>query len=198
MVVTGNADGLRERTRRAVRAELSRVAVELFSTRGYDGTTVDEIAKAAGLSKRSFFRYFPSKEDAVLADMDILGEQVTGQIASRPAGEKPWDSLHMVLGDWAQRIDDATAATERLRLIEETPALRARWQAKREDLRQAVSAALREREGVVMTEFEADLLTAAAAAALDAVSRQWRRDGSRGDRGALIDQAFALLRPASL
>src|SRR5919106_1490469 len=76
------ADTLRDRTRRAVRAEISQAAVALFAERGFDETTVEEIARAVGMTKRSFFRYFPTKEDAVFAGTEVLVEQL---IQSTPA-----------------------------------------------------------------------------------------------------------------
>ena len=58
---------LRERKKQRTREALLRVAIELFTTRGYEGTTVDDIADAVGVSQRTFFRYFAGKEDAALA-----------------------------------------------------------------------------------------------------------------------------------
>ncbi|MER5266286.1 TetR family transcriptional regulator [Actinosynnema sp. NPDC002837] len=83
------AAGLRERARRAVRAELAQIALGLFAERGFDETTVGEIAESAGLTKRSFFRYFPAKEDVVFAGTDVTGEQVVQDIRARPADEDP-------------------------------------------------------------------------------------------------------------
>ncbi|WP_219825428.1 TetR family transcriptional regulator [Nonomuraea typhae] len=186
--------GLRERTKRAVRAELVEVAQRLFAEQGFDETTVDDIARAAGMSKRSFFRYFPVKEDVVLGEIDFMGERIAAELAARPAGEEPWASLHAVLRDWEQRIDDERQALERLRLIESSPALRARYQQKREETRGHIAQALQARSG--LDAFTADLLTAAAGAALDSVARAWTRSDGRADRLALVDQAFALFTPA--
>lgn len=187
--------GLRERTRLAVRAELSRLAVELFVRQGFERTTVDDITAAAGLSKRSFFRYFPAKEDAIFGDLDLLGEEVRAELRERPAGEAPWDSLHQVLRGWSERIHSAGAVAEKLDLIETTPALRARFQHKREQLRDEIAAELRERQPGGLSDFDIDLLTGAAAAALDAVSREVVRGGDPGAREELIDRAFAALKP---
>ncbi|GAA1526059.1 TetR family transcriptional regulator [Actinomadura kijaniata] len=184
--------GLRERARQAVRAELTEVALRLFAERGFEETTVDDIAREAGMSKRSFFRYFPAKEDVVLGGVDLMGELIVAELAARPPAEDPWSCLHAVLRGWAERIDAEQRALESLRLIEATPALRARFHAKREETRLLVADALVER-GV--EPFTADLLTAAAGAALECASRAWA--GSDGaDRLALVDRAFAELRPA--
>lgn len=187
--------GLRERTRRAVRAELADIALGLFAERGFDQTTVDEIAGAAGLTKRSFFRYFPAKEDAVFGGIDVTGEQVVEGIRARPTDEDPWQSLHQVLRQWQQQIHASEQAFTSLRLIESTPSLRASLHQKRAQWRQQVSDALRDRPGAGLDPFTADLLTNAATAVLDTVSQEWLRNGGIADRAALLDRAFALLRP---
>ncbi|WP_345442250.1 TetR family transcriptional regulator [Actinoallomurus vinaceus] len=187
--------GLRERTRRAVRAELAELALGLFVERGYERTTVEDIAAAAGLSRRSFFRYFPTKEDVLFGDVDELAEQIAEDIRARPGDEDAWACLHAVLRDWEPRVHAAQRELTGLRLIETTPALRARLHQKRDELRDRIAAALRERPGAPLDAFTADLLTAAAGAALDAVAREWLRSDGTADRAALIDQAFTLLTP---
>jgi AcrR family transcriptional regulator len=188
--------GLRERTRRAVRAELADIALRLFAAQGFDQTTVDEIAQAAGLTKRSFFRYFPAKEDAVFGGVDVTGEQVVDDIRARPGDEDPWHSLHQVLRRWQQQIHASEQALASLRLIESTPSLRARLHEKRAHWRQQVSDALRQRPGGGLDMFTADLLTNAATAALDTVSGEWLRSGGNADLAVLLDRAFTLIRPA--
>lgn len=178
-----------------MRAELAGLALGLFVERGYEETTVDDIAAAAGLSKRSFFRYFPSKEDVVFGDVEDLAGQVADAVGARPEGEAPWAVLHAVLGEWEERIHSAQPDPAVLRLIESTPALRARLHQKRDGMRQLVTAALRERPGAELDAFTADLLTACAAAALDAAGREWLRTDGAIDRSELIDRAFAALAP---
>ncbi|RMI47025.1 GNAT family N-acetyltransferase [Actinomadura harenae] len=188
--------GLRERTRRAVRRELAGLALRMFVERGYEATTVEDIAAAAGLSKRSFFRYFPAKEDVLFGDVEDLAVQIADEVRTRPQGESAWECLHAVLREWEPRLHTAQRDLDALRLIETTPPLRARLHQKRDELRALVAAALRERPGADLDAFTADLLTAAAGAALDAASREWLRTDGTADRAALIDRAFAALAPA--
>ncbi|PRY01547.1 TetR family transcriptional regulator [Allonocardiopsis opalescens] len=187
--------GLRDRTRRTMRAELAALAVRLFTEKGYDATTVDDIAREAGVSKRSFFRYFATKEDAVFSAVETLSERVADDIRACPAGDGPWECLRRVLGRWEREIDASQRRLSDLRLIEATPALRAAFARKREEWRDQAAQALRARPGTELDPFTADLLTAAAASALDAASREWLRSGGTADRGALLDRAFSVLRP---
>jgi AcrR family transcriptional regulator len=87
---------LRERTRRAVQGELIEVGQRLFVERGFEATTVDEIATAAGMSKRSFFRYFATKEELVLSKYERTGDDLAAALRSRPADEPLWTSLRFV------------------------------------------------------------------------------------------------------
>src|SRR6266516_1712590 len=83
---------VRERTRRAVRGELAQLAVSLFVEKGYDETTIDDLAAAAGMSKRTFFRYFASKEELVMGKYEFFGEQLAEDLAARPVDEPLWVS----------------------------------------------------------------------------------------------------------
>jgi len=88
---------LRERTRRAVQAELLKAAEGLFLENGYEATSVDQIALAAGISRRSFFRYFRSKEDLVLGQYERLGEEWINALTCRPLGEPLWISMRRMM-----------------------------------------------------------------------------------------------------
>lgn len=189
------ADTLRDRTRRAVRAEIANAAVALFAERGFDETTVEDIARAVGMTKRSFFRYFGTKEDAVFAGTEVLVEQVVEDLRARPADEDPWECLHQVLRRWQERIFSSEAELAGQRLIQSTPALRARLHQKRELWRHAARDVLVARSAGALDEFAADLLTNASVAVLDSVAREWVRTDGRADRGELLDRGFAALRP---
>lgn len=133
---TAPREGLRERTRRAVREELMSTAVTLFATRGYAETTIGEIAAAAGMSERSFFRYFASKEDVVLSGLDRLGEVLVDRLAHLPPDLPAWPALRATFDAVTDRYDgDPQRNLAVLRLRDTTPALtahyleqRSRWQ----------------------------------------------------------------------
>jgi AcrR family transcriptional regulator len=84
---------VRERTQLAIRNELTAAAVQLFSEHGFAETTGRQIAEAVGVSERTFFRYYASKEDVILGALDELGAQLASRLAARPAHEAPFRAL---------------------------------------------------------------------------------------------------------
>src|SRR5436305_7605481 len=84
---------LREQTRSMVRSLLARTAIELFAAKGYDNTTLDEVAAAAGVSRRTLFNYFRNKEDLALSSLAEQGELIASRLAERPADEDAWAAL---------------------------------------------------------------------------------------------------------
>jgi AcrR family transcriptional regulator len=125
-----NPTPIRERTRRLAQTELTTVAQDLFLEHGYDETTVDQIAAAAGMSKRTFFRYFPSKDDLVIGKYDLFGDRMAGALDDRPADEPVWESLRRVFDitlDYVQ--DDRQRARNDAmdHIVQSTPQLTARY-----------------------------------------------------------------------
>src|SRR5215469_12868893 len=93
---------LRERNKARARAEIADAALRLFFDRGFEGVTVDEIVSAAGVSRRTFFRYFETKEDALLADYPELNARLSESMAATGPG----DAMHAIrtglhgMADW--------------------------------------------------------------------------------------------------
>jgi AcrR family transcriptional regulator len=71
--MTQKVTPIREQTRAVVRSLLARTALELFAAKGYDNTTVEEVAAAAGVSRRTLFNYFRNKEDLALSSLSEQG-----------------------------------------------------------------------------------------------------------------------------
>jgi AcrR family transcriptional regulator len=84
---------IRQKTRQVVRSLIASSAFELFAARGYDETTLDEVAAAAGVSRRTLFNYFRSKEELALSGLSEQGEHIAARFAERPEGEDIWASL---------------------------------------------------------------------------------------------------------
>ena len=126
MVATGT--GLRERKKERTRRLLADVALDLFEANGYDRTTVDDIAAAAEVSPRTFFRYFSAKDEALFDRADDVQVQFRALLASRPATEPLLVSLREIgTALLAGELVDATRVRRVLTLAHAEPALRSRY-----------------------------------------------------------------------
>ena len=85
--------------------ELEAVALRLFDLRGFRDVTVDEIVAEAHISARTFYRYFPNKEDVLQVHIDRRSRNLRAALAARPAGEEPLESLRLALLDQLARED---------------------------------------------------------------------------------------------
>jgi AcrR family transcriptional regulator len=91
--MSDQATGLRERKKQATRDALVRAGLELFGERGYDETTLAEIADAAGVSTRTIFAYFPSKEDILFSSVERMRDALARALEERPAGVDAFSAL---------------------------------------------------------------------------------------------------------
>jgi AcrR family transcriptional regulator len=95
--LASTSPGLRERKKRKTRETITRVALELFAERGYEQTTIAEIAEAAEVSPRTIFAYFPSKEDILFCDVPQFHERLAQALEQRPEGVTTLDTLRDVI-----------------------------------------------------------------------------------------------------
>ncbi|MFL1382021.1 MULTISPECIES: TetR/AcrR family transcriptional regulator [unclassified Nocardiopsis] len=193
--------GLRERTRRAVHREIAEAGMALFLEQGFEETTIDQIAAAAGISRRSFFRYFATKEDVVLGDMIDRGHRIGTALAARPPGEEPWAAVRAAL--LALREEAFPDPGEELRIgrmLHGTPSLRARslekhlaWQ---EVLVPELARRLREAHGLdgVRADHRAAAIIATALTCLDVATDTWLRVDGAVPLEDLWDEAVAAVR----
>jgi AcrR family transcriptional regulator len=113
-VMAGDPPGLRERKKARTRAELQRHALRLFRDRGYAATTVDDIAAAADVSRSTFFRYFPTKDDVVLFDdVDPLLE---AEFAAQPPGTPFLTAVRRAIRDAFASLTPEKRALEEVRM----------------------------------------------------------------------------------
>ncbi len=116
--------GRRSDNHQKTRARLIEAAFELFLAQGYDATTVDEIAARAGVSRRTLFRYFPSKERLALADDPVQLARFRGNLRRRVEGERPFDTVRRALMAVARDfMDNDEAVVAGHRIIEASPSL---------------------------------------------------------------------------
>jgi AcrR family transcriptional regulator len=190
---------VRERTRRAVRAELAMVARDLFLAKGYDETTIDDIAAAAGMSRRTLFRYFASKEDLVLGKYEILGDRLAEALAARPPDERIWLALRRafdIVVDYFADDPDATRTVAMERIIQSKPDLTA-GQLERVSRTQAqLVDIVRERIGQHdSTDLRAAAIVAAALSCLIAAKTTWVDSNHARPFADLLDEAMAAIKP---
>ena len=99
--------GLRERKKAATRLALHRAALDLVAERGFDGVTVEAIADAAMVSRRTFSNYFSGKEEALLHGDRERVRRLLELVHDRPAGEGPWEALVHAAGELVAGNDTA-------------------------------------------------------------------------------------------
>jgi AcrR family transcriptional regulator len=153
--------GLRERKKARTRAAIREHAMRLFHEQGYASTTVDQIAEAADVSPSTFFRYFPTKEDVVLADDydPLLIEAVRAQPADLP----PIQAIRTALRDVFRQVSPQEWERERARqrVYLAVPELRARAMQQYADSVDLVAGVVAERAGLPPDDFGARVLAGA-------------------------------------
>ena len=182
--------------------EIQTEALRLFGARGYENTTIEQIAAAADISPRTFFRYFPTKEDVVLWDeYDAVIEDL---LAQRPAGEPPGELMRSITREaiaW-QYARDPHRLLARHHILFAVPAVRARFvEFARDGIERLIGSLPGERgqSEDLKIHLTAIAILDAAGAALDS----WQRSDGKEDLLALLDHAtdaliegVAELRPA--
>jgi len=144
------ATGARRAGRRPVtsRNEIEHIALDLFSARGFDGTTVDDVAHAAGIGRRTFFRYYASKNDVPWGAFDEMLERMRARFAALPADIPVMAGIRETVLDFNDiPVDERPWHRQRLRLILETPTLQAHSALRYAEWRRVVADYVGERLG---------------------------------------------------
>jgi len=186
---------LPERKRQLVRQEIARAAWLLFAERGYEDTTVEAIARAAGVSRRSFFRYFSSKEDVVVGTSDALAEDVLAAFARRPKHEPPLVAIERALRPAIEtRLADAAESRAIISLLRESRTLRRALLERHARLEERLAVLIAVRTGADPRRDPTPALLAFLARALiDTAFNVWYDQRPRSV-GAMIDDLFRRLR----
>jgi AcrR family transcriptional regulator len=187
---------LAERKRRLVRDELGHAALVLLAAQGFEATTIDQIVAAAGVSRRTFFRYFKSKEDVILEFLADVGADVCAELAGRPPGESPGTALREALTVAVETVTEHPEKSLALaRLTMETPALHARFLDRQAGLQRDLAAVIARRQGADPdTDMGPAVFAGMALTAFDIALARWARQSGPEELRALVDQAFALAR----
>jgi len=180
----------RQRKKNATRDRIRASALQLFGEQGYDATTVEQIAAAAGLSHMTFFRYFPTKEDVALSDSyDPL---LAGLIGQTPATWPLTERIRSVLVQGLRQVYDADRDTlfAQNKLIVSTPALRERLWASQMDTQQLILQALDVGQPDPRPSFQDRVTVAACLAAATTAILTWVENNGTPDLPDLLEQAF--------
>jgi AcrR family transcriptional regulator len=178
----------RQRKKTATRDRIRASALRLFREQGYDATTVEQIAGAAGVSHMTFFRYFPTKEDVVLSDS--YDPMIAAAVAQTPATWPLIQRIRTVLVQGLRQVydTDRDALLAQNTLIVSTPVLRERLWASQMATQQHILQALGPRPS-----FQARVIVAACLAAASTAILSWVENDGTPELPDLIDQAFETL-----
>ncbi|MFJ3901596.1 TetR/AcrR family transcriptional regulator [Streptomyces sp. NPDC090025] len=180
----------------SMRDSLVAAAFQLFLERGYEQTTIDDIVRTAGVGRRSFFRYFPSKEDVVFPDHEQCLADMTEFLAASADTDDPLvrvcDAARLVMRMYAE---NPTFSVQRYRLTREVTGLRTyelsvvwRYEKTLGDYLRTRFAD--RRDGTL----RANVVAAAVVAAHNHALRHWLRSGGEGDPLAEVDRALEFVR----
>ncbi|MEU1433905.1 TetR family transcriptional regulator [Streptomyces sp. NPDC005786] len=189
----------RSRKARRTRETLAQAAFELVLERGLRDVTVEEIAERADVDRRTFSRYFTSKEAAVLDSVRGDGDRINDALRARPAGEPPLTAYRRAVRDWL--ADPADRAWHRrprifelLVLAEREPTLYAAFHHIRVDAQEDSLLIVADRLGVdPRQDIRPAVTVAAGAGALLAAQVAWVRGGCPEELPRLVEQAFDAL-----
>jgi len=168
----GEHTGLRERKKRETRDALTRAALELFVERGYDETTLAEIADAAGCSTRTIFAYFPSKEDILFCTMQAMRDALARALAERRAGTDALTTLRDFILSSAHEKSELEHKLGHVIACDAT--LSSHKRARIADLRELLAAAIADDLGVAADDFRPQVAAASLTAAFEVLERQDR------------------------
>jgi AcrR family transcriptional regulator len=174
------------------RGRLERAAMELYIERGFESTTVAEIAERAGLTERTFFRHFADKREVLFSGSEALRELMVRQVAAAPEGAAPIDAVATALNATGAMIQErGNWSQQRQAVIAANPELRERELIKLASLAAALAEALRQR-GV--KDVTASLTAEAGIAAFKVAFERWVRQPDKRNLPRLIRESLDQLR----
>jgi AcrR family transcriptional regulator len=188
------AEPLLQRRRRLVRAELGTVAIELFAEHGFDAVTVGDIASAAGISERTFFRYFATKDEVVLDYERRLHERLVHALRARPPAEGPVTALTNAYKATSHvPVEDRARVVQLGRILAAAPTLRAAAHGEQTVPNDALTELVAARMGLHTGDRRPRTVVAAITSVAAAEWTAWVDDGGDGDPAERIGDAIALV-----
>src|SRR6516165_7194008 len=193
--LAGNGAGSGHPGRRRItsREELEQSAFALFAAQGFEATTVDEIAAAAGIGRRTFFRYFPSKNDIPWGAFELELDRMRARLRACPPEVPLMDAIRLALVDF-NRVSPAEVPLHRRRmeLILRVPTLLAHSTLRFTAWRQVIAEFVAERTGGRPDELAPQVIAHAVLGVAVAAYEQWLDDPA-ADIGTLLDDGMRQL-----
>ena len=185
--------GRRERKKEETRQALIDAAVDLFSVKGFEATTVEDIAEVVDVSSRTFHRYFASKEDVLFADAEARLERFADALAARPADEDVLASLRAGAHVMAELLLDRPELEATChRLLDNSPLLQAQGLRRTEEWAGMVAEYVADRLGVEADDPLPQLLAGCAVVVLRTARQQWAKNPGT-DLRREIDRGFDMI-----
>lgn len=184
--------GLRARKRLETHARIQAEGLRLFTEKGFDGATLDEVAAAAGVSRRTLLNYFGSKEEIVFSLKAQIPEMIAQAVAARPCDEPLLDMVEGGLADVAARFQTPDML-DLTRLIHQTPALQAGDHAKYEGVERLLAQTLAERKGLAPDDVACRVAAAIGVSIMKLAGEAWLAHPDEGPE-RFGREAFAVLR----
>jgi AcrR family transcriptional regulator len=187
------AEGLRSRKKGKMRLAIENAALDLFAEKGFEATTVDEIAERAEVSKATFFRYFGTKADVIFSVETYQLVVLHRAIVDRPESENELTAIRRaVLREWVPLLDPQRVARQG-RAAATSPVLRGlsldlgvKWQT-------VIAGALAHRRKIEAPDQRCWLVAGMSLAIFSNATNYWLHEGRPGDMGTAIDKAFEVL-----
>ena len=187
--------GLRERKKQRTRELIIERALRLFDERGFENVTIADLAAAADIAPRTFFSYFPSKDDVVFHDFDAYFGVFEAQVRERGEGVTTLDVLRDFVAGVVERMDRRDPVERcRRRVIDASPALQQRDRQLIGRFETLLADGMAEDLAVPRDSPRARVAAAAAAAALAELERVFDKDNPPDDPMAAFDEVFAFVR----
>ncbi|MFJ6013750.1 TetR family transcriptional regulator [Streptomyces sp. NPDC092952] len=182
-----------DRKRQMVREEISAVAMRLFLEQGFDQVPVERIAAESGLSRTTFFRYFPTKEDVVLFQNERFGPQVLDSLCARPDTERVWEAFTRAFEDALTAAGTPRNGLPVVAVVCGNPQIHARNLEKQRAWRPLFAPEVARRLALAGDEADgtrANALTAAAFACLEVAFEGWTESDGGSDLLELLRRAM--------
>ncbi|MHB1567786.1 MAG: TetR/AcrR family transcriptional regulator [Solirubrobacteraceae bacterium] len=187
--------GLRERKKQQTRKTIEQVALRLFADRGYENTTLAEIADAANVSRRTIFAYFDSKEDILFCEEQTVQERLRQALAERAAGTTTVD----VLRDFLANLEEPNQEMKlRKQIVGSSESLRQSARARSGPIEELIAASIATDLGAGADDIRPPILAASIRAAVTAARDRIEADGgepvSHEQALAILDEVLEFLR----